>query len=240
MTSVPGSNLLKTALSVIGNQSFYYYRFLARSSNPNGQYVTIYNPPARLNGSIQPVPRTLYDVYGLDLQKHYITLFVSADVLDISRDISGDLIMYRGQMYQSLSKTKWFQQDGWGSVIFAQVQDQSLIESFSLPSPSDYTTGQTLTFIVEFSLDVSVNGAPAINLDIGGVARQAVYVSGTQKMIFQYQAQMGDSGSLTIPVVSPSTLPSIDLSQGSITTCGGVPANVTFSIPNVNGISINA
>lgn len=117
----PGSNVLNAALRALAKQSFTYYAFLCRTPNQIGQDVTRYESPVTVQGSVQPVPRTLYQAYGLDFQRYYVNFYVSKSVLDVARDISGDQIAFGGRRFQCLSKTDWFGQDGWVAVLAVEV-----------------------------------------------------------------------------------------------------------------------
>lgn len=97
---IPGANILNMALTIIAKQTVIYYKYLSRSVNAVGQNVTLYDLPMNVVGSWQPVPRNLYMVYGLDLQKEYFTFYTSNDLLDIQRDVSGDQLVFGGQRYQ--------------------------------------------------------------------------------------------------------------------------------------------
>ena len=108
-------------LSVIGRQSFQYYAFASRTTNEIGIDVSTYGPPRPITGSIQPVPRNLYEVYGLQFDKYYVTFFIERNVLDVARDVSGDQIIYCGSRFQVLQKTDWFHQDGWDALLAVQV-----------------------------------------------------------------------------------------------------------------------
>jgi hypothetical protein len=118
---IPGSNLLQTALSILARQSFQYYAFQSRSPNAIGQDVTTYNPPVTMTGSVQPVPRSLYQSYGLDFQRNYVNVYVPQAILDIARDVSGDQIAFQGATYQCVSRTPWVGIDGWDAVLCVQV-----------------------------------------------------------------------------------------------------------------------
>ena len=59
-------NLLNMALSAVGQQSFQYYANISRTLQPNGQYLPGYAAPVAMTGSVQPVPKTLYEMYGLE------------------------------------------------------------------------------------------------------------------------------------------------------------------------------
>ena len=71
---IPGSNILKTALSVIGQQSFQFYKFTGRTTNALGYDQSSFASPVTLKGSIQAMSRSIYHEYGLDLEKNYILI----------------------------------------------------------------------------------------------------------------------------------------------------------------------
>jgi hypothetical protein len=109
------------ALSVIGRSSFSYLAFASRTPNAIGQDITNYARPVTLQGSVQPVPRSLYQQYGLDFQRNYINVYVSKAILDVTRDVSGDMIVFNGNSYQCVSTTPWAAIDGWVAVLCVQV-----------------------------------------------------------------------------------------------------------------------
>ncbi len=114
---IPGQNLLNMALTVIAKQPIQYYQFAGRTLNSIGQDVTTYLDPFTIYGSFQPVPRNLYEAYGLDLQKEYYNLYVSQDVLDVLRDVSGDQIIFNNSRFQCESNNDWFALDGWKGIL---------------------------------------------------------------------------------------------------------------------------
>ena len=114
--TVPGSNLLNQALTVIYRQVITYYLAGTRTQNSVGQWVTPYTS-SNIVGSFQPVPKNLYQAYGLDLQKTYATFYTSNNIIDVARDVSNDQIVYNSQRYQCESNNDWFAQDGWKGVL---------------------------------------------------------------------------------------------------------------------------
>lgn len=118
---IPGSNILNMALSAISSQTVGYHAFAARAPNDFRQYVATYAPVQALCGSFQPVPRRLYQQYGLDFQNIYYNFYVSKDLLDVQRDVSGDQITFNSQIYQVLSATDWAAIDGWTGVLCVQI-----------------------------------------------------------------------------------------------------------------------
>lgn len=138
---VPGSNLLNKALRTIAPQQVQWYRSAYRVLNSVGQDITYYNSPVTVKGSFQPVPWKLYQILGLDLQKEYYRLYAPANMIDIERNTSADMVGFQGQMYLCESATEWFGMDGWVEMLLILT---------SLPPPfllgpiwgfGDYTNG---------------------------------------------------------------------------------------------------
>jgi len=98
-----------------------YYAFSARVTNDVGYDVPTYATAKTLYGSVQVVPRTLYQHMGLDLQKNYINVYTSNAISDIKRNISGDQIAFNGSRYQCESITNWHGVDGWVSILCVEV-----------------------------------------------------------------------------------------------------------------------
>lgn len=118
---IPGSNLLNKALSVIAKQEFGYKRFLGRTPNDIGLDVSQYSAQRCTKGSIQPVPRNVYTMNGLDFQRTYVNVYVSRDVTDIDRDVAGDLVLFKGVTYECISRTPWHAIDGWDQVLAVKI-----------------------------------------------------------------------------------------------------------------------
>lgn len=121
MVFVPGMNLLNMALTVIQQQTVSYYQYTTRVLNSVGQYQTTYAAARDIVGSWQPVPRNLYPIYNLDLQKSYFTFYTSNNVIDVTRDVSGDQIVYKGRRFQVESNNDWYQEDGWKGMLCVDI-----------------------------------------------------------------------------------------------------------------------
>ena len=117
----PGSNILQQALQVIAKQPFNYFAFASRSLQPNGQYLNNYAAPLALTGSVQAVPRSVYEREGLLFDKMYLKIYVSQNVIDISRNNAGDQIQFNGNVYTCESITPWDAIDGWVEILCIQV-----------------------------------------------------------------------------------------------------------------------
>lgn len=118
---VPGSNLLNMAMRALGQQTVQYKAFTKRVTNSAGLDVPEFAPARCLSGSVQPVPRQLYEQMKLDFQKNYVNFYVSKAVLDIRRDVAGDRIIFNGKTFQCESLTDWYAMDGWVAVLCVEI-----------------------------------------------------------------------------------------------------------------------
>lgn len=115
--SSPGSNLLKYAFTMMGTSVIQYYRFTGSAFNSVGQPVSVYADPVPIRCSFQPVPRNLYDKYGLDLSKNFSTIYTLTEMIGVERDISGDQVTFAGRRYQCESADNWYNVDKWISIF---------------------------------------------------------------------------------------------------------------------------
>ena len=120
--TIPGSNLLNLASTVIALPTVIYVRNTGRSEpNAIGNYVPTYAAPQNIKASVQAVNRSRYEYLGLDFQKNYSLLYTSTNIIDLGRDVSGDLIAYNGRILQCESEADWFAMDGWTAVLCIDV-----------------------------------------------------------------------------------------------------------------------
>jgi hypothetical protein len=115
---IPGSNLLRSALSVIARQTVILYRWSGRSTTADGMDVSTFSAPETIaEGSVQAVPRNRYDSMGLDYSRNYVTWFTSAAVTGVERDRSPDQFVYGSRRYEVQLVTPWNLQDGWNEIL---------------------------------------------------------------------------------------------------------------------------
>ncbi|MDR0736620.1 MAG: hypothetical protein LBF51_07300 [Zoogloeaceae bacterium] len=126
---IPGSNLLRQAMRIIGGQGVLWFRNTGRTTTDAGLDVPEYAPPVFIDtGSVQPIDSARYDSaryaqMGLDMEKVYILWFVPADVVGVKRDLCGDVIEWNGGRWQCRHDLPWFGQDGWKQVTCVRVGD---------------------------------------------------------------------------------------------------------------------
>lgn len=115
--SYPGSNILQQALRVIAQDSFSYSAYVSRETNSIGLDVVTYADPVPAKGSVQAVPRKLYEQLGLNLQRTYFNFFLPQSIVDVNRDVSSDYFTWNGNIYTCESITPWYWIDGWVEVL---------------------------------------------------------------------------------------------------------------------------
>lgn len=133
---IPGSNLLKTALTVIGSQTVNWLKYQSKATGPTGLSTATYAASQTIKlGSLQPVPRSRYEAFGLDWQKSYVTWFVpnvnalsimrnpdqSGDVIEWPVNKDGSLIAGTSRRYQLVGDTPWTNVDGWTYVLGVDI-----------------------------------------------------------------------------------------------------------------------
>jgi hypothetical protein len=118
---IPGINLLNVASTVISLINVDYYPWVSRTKDAVGNWVATYGDSFPLRSSVQPVPRNKYAFLGLDFQKKYVKIFIPYNSIDLSRDVSGDQFIYKGETFVFESNTEWFSMDGWNSAYAVKV-----------------------------------------------------------------------------------------------------------------------
>lgn len=121
--SVPGSNLLGLALSLLGNQSVLFYHETSRKKNQGGQWLCYYAPFIEFDeGSVQPVDKRYYKAMSLDLQKSYVAWFVpDVDAVNLARKTNGSVFEFNNRRYQMVGQTDWFNQDHWSVFLGVDI-----------------------------------------------------------------------------------------------------------------------
>lgn len=118
---VPGSNILKKALRVLGQQKVAYFQNTGRTLGADGKFTPIFAKPITVAGSLQSVPRAAYQAQGLDFNKRYKNFFTPQHITDVGRGTAGDRILYDGRLYQVESSTDWTAQDGWNELLCVDI-----------------------------------------------------------------------------------------------------------------------
>lgn len=119
--SVPGSNLLSMALTVIAAQTIALYRYTGRVENAVGEYVVQYAPGFPVEGSWQPIDQAKYEALGLDLAKKYFMFYTSERIEGVQRDGAPDIAERNGRKYSTIGDQPWNDVDGWQSAMFVDI-----------------------------------------------------------------------------------------------------------------------
>jgi len=156
------------------------------------------------------------------------SMTVGADTLITSVDTDGSV---DGRFWDATDST-------WGAwETFSTVdQSPSVIDSVSVPTAGTYIVSEALSFTVNWNEAVDVTGTPALNLNVGGSARQANYASGTgtTALVFSYTVQSGDEDTDGISVTS------LTLDGGTIKDAAGNDATLTLNtVGDTSGVQID-
>lgn len=119
---IPGSNLLGMASRLINFDRINRWTWTRNDLDGAGILQPVYTgAPIEIRGSVQPVPRAMYETLGLDLQKNYFNVFTSATLSDLQRDKAPDMLDWNGRRFIVESNTDWKSQDGWRSSICCDI-----------------------------------------------------------------------------------------------------------------------
>jgi photosystem II stability/assembly factor-like uncharacterized protein len=124
------------------------------------------------------------------------------------------------------------------SEIVIDTQVPYVLNVSSTLADGEYTTGDEIVLIVEFSKEVWVAGTPFIALNAGLNIRNAVYQSGSSSTVlnFAYTIQSGDY-SADLAYISENAL---NLNGGSVKDDAGLDAQIALAIPgNEKSLSYN-
>jgi ELWxxDGT repeat protein len=104
------------------------------------------------------------------------------------------------------------------------------------PANGDYKSGDTLTFVVRFTKGVVVTGTPSLQLTIGKVTRQAVFVSqaSADSLRFEYRLQSSDP----VDTNGIGLAKSIVLGGGTIRDAVGNAAILSFKVPSLAKVRV--
>lgn len=106
-------NVLAMAQTQIPTVDVMYYRFNDRSVDTIGIFTSTYEEPIAIKANVHPVPRSVYQEQGLDLNKEYIQIFTQVQINDLDRDASSDKLIYQGKNYQVYNEADWVPYNGW-------------------------------------------------------------------------------------------------------------------------------
>jgi uncharacterized delta-60 repeat protein len=112
------------------------------------------------------------------------------------------------------------------------------ITSVSAPADGNYTTGQVISFVANFTENVVVTGTPFLQVQIGSSAKQFDYVpggSGTNALTFSYTVVAGDLDDNGISFASTN----IQVPSATIRDSANNNSVLSFTAPTTTGITVN-
>jgi len=115
-------NLLATTQTVIGKQAYQMRKALGRVKNAAGYFVSGFDVPVDMMGSVQPVNQRQYKAMGLDFKKAYIKIYDVKLIESLSRDKNADQVIYDGYLWHVAEDTPWFLSGGWTYVLCVRLE----------------------------------------------------------------------------------------------------------------------
>lgn len=95
---------------------------LGRVKNAAGYFVSGFDVPVDMMGSVQPVNQRQYKAMGLDFKKAYIKIYDVKLIESLSRDKNADQVIYDGYLWHVAEDTPWFLSGGWTYVLCVRLE----------------------------------------------------------------------------------------------------------------------
>lgn len=115
-------NLLRTAQTVIGKQTYQLRKYNSRTTNAAGYRVSGFDAPIDMSGSVQRVKLTQYKENNLDFSKIYIRIFDINLIEALDRETNADQIIWDGYLWHVMPESDWIEQGGWNSVFAVRLE----------------------------------------------------------------------------------------------------------------------
>ena len=116
-------NILGSVQSVIKKQSYSIIRYLGRTRNAAGYYVSEFSEPEAMSGSVQPVSSRMYKDLGLDFKKTYIKIYDTELINTMSRNKNSDQIIWDNYIWTIPENVGWSLQGGWNFVLCVKLEE---------------------------------------------------------------------------------------------------------------------
>ena len=100
-----------------GTQPVQLITLASRTLNPAGEWVAAYAAPVPKRATVDVIPRTRYEVLGLDTTKNYIEVFANFTIKDTRRQGAPDRIVWNGRTWSADTSDDWQGVNGWTAAI---------------------------------------------------------------------------------------------------------------------------
>ncbi len=117
-------NVLGTAQTVIGTQTYSYEEWSGRTQNARGIYVDSYTDAVDRKASVQAMTTKEISVAGLEMNQVYIKILDTELINILTRSDNPPRITWDGYYYQPVSEGagNWMTQGGWNRVVCARQE----------------------------------------------------------------------------------------------------------------------
>lgn len=114
-------NILGLALTAIPVQQARLYRWKGRKTNDRGLDVNTFYLPEPLTGSIQPVDRKRYELYGLDSSKDYISIYSKSFASTVTHTENPDEVEYGGRRWRLVASADWHAPSDYSGMLAVDI-----------------------------------------------------------------------------------------------------------------------
>lgn len=121
--SLIDENLLEAALEILPKQSFKYLKYLGNQINELGVSRPIYADAIELTGSIQIPELSIYQDMGLDLEKNYRNIYVSADIRGNEKQPLPDRFIFSNSVWEVVKNSPWYEFNCWCGVLVVEIKE---------------------------------------------------------------------------------------------------------------------
>lgn len=126
-------NLLPIAMqatNILGcNQPILYYQYDRTVTDSMGRDIPQYLDPIPLQASVQAVDNKTYQELGLDLNKHYKSIWAEHPMFSIAERKQPDKIIYNNMTFILVSNTNWSETNGYTQALMVQVDKDELLNT---------------------------------------------------------------------------------------------------------------
>ena len=120
------TNLLNLAMSVIPPQIIQYIKFKSSTVNDYGELVCVYENPENVKAVIIEDSMSVYEQFGLSLQKDNRTIYVNKLIKATHNQKASDRFFFDGSYWNVIATTDWHGYNGWSSCVVSRVVEEEV------------------------------------------------------------------------------------------------------------------
>lgn len=121
--SLIDENLLEVALGILPKQPVKYLKYLGNEINELGVSRPNFADAIELMGSVQVPELSLYQDLGLNLEKNYRKIYVSADIRGNEKQPMPDRFVFANSTWEVVKNSPWYEYNSWCGVLVVEIKE---------------------------------------------------------------------------------------------------------------------